>query len=1219
MRYLAWLIWTFSWVYSNVWGFDGHHVNDGSIELEIPPLAGVLEYDRTYDVTVLVSNTSNENLQVLLRVADLVDEWRSEGESAKAISLAANQRRKVIFGIAASAGAHSALYPAHVYATYSLKGQTRRLHAVRVFEAKFPLTVESSEQKSIYEIPALGRLSLTQARSHQVGWHYFGKDVQWMPTGWMGSAAPSRASFGISRISRGGLVRSALTMHPAWYGGAGTVFADYLLKLPKSTPLNLTFANAIRDERGDEPKSDGVTFRVWIDNDVKFEKHTASKTWIEGVVDLDEYAGKNLKLRLECHPGPAQNTTCDSAYWAEPVIRSGKAPKELSEAQREQLRASARELAISGKASDAKGHVIRLDGGYCVGIALGEQGIVSSAIAIAKGRRCVAFDGVIISILGNQLGRSTSSVVVRDTQILDDSSAKRLRIRHELMMGAESCEMLVELCREALGLKLSVECDKRITDLATGAFDCKAERVYWGHGYCIVDPKPFKRSYGGHSLSTSHVGFDFAEGLSLVTACNNPPDYFEVIPADHTYALHTHMNASLIFVPSAKGALDAAIRYRQIDKRQASPGFKQKAGRFVFDIWGGRYHDLTQSMRLMAKYGLTDALLTVHVWQRWGYDYRLPDIYPPNPAMGSLADMQALGATCDAYGIKWGLHDNYIDYYPDAEGFSYDHICHTEAGEPIKAWNNTGRSAQSYRWRPDRIMPFVQRNWNLIAAELKPSHVFTDVFTSIGAFDFYERDGTFHSSLETRERWGESSLWIQKLLGPGAVTTSEAGADQLVGYLDGADCQHLNISATGGWFNITLDCADWARVPWFDIVLHDRFSLHGVGYPGRYEGGRSRLHHGIESDDYLSNEMLLGHALMVDRRAMPRGAIRKYWLAQDFIRSIATDFITSAQFVDGDIHRQIVEWQSGAKVYVNRSQADWQVAGRILPEYGYYAINGAISSSIERINGTIVEQSASPGVLYVNGRGFNPEPSLAISPVPQAVEYLGGRKFKMPIAWDVRQAPDKDLSVFVHFKHPRSPRYDKIAFQGDERPRPGVKQWQGLVFTGKERTLEIPAAFGAGEYDVHIGLYDPANGSRFALDWDETGHHTYVLGKLLATGSGADVTGIRLQAHVRQDRPMPRWNVARQAVKFPGLITSGAIRCELGEDELLITPLPQPAPFRIALDLDKLTLRKAYAKSVVAVDVNGRELKEIPSTSEGNYLVFNSAPADFAYRIKLSR
>ena len=244
-------------------------------------------------------------------------------------------------------------------------------------------------------------------------------------------------------------------------------------------------------------------------------------------------------------------------------------------------------------------------------------------------------------------------------------------------------------------------------------------------------------------------------------------------------------------------------------------------------------------MKRLIDYGLTDSLLTLHVWQRWGYDYRLPDINPPDPKLGTVEDMLKIDAVCRAKDIPWGLHDNYIDFYPDAADYSYDHIAFTEDGRPVKAWLNEGRGPElSLAAGPLHAVHEAQPRMD----QAKPAadallHRCVHLYQHVR---FLRSDGAFHSMLETRKYWGESFRWIQDFLGPGTITTSEAGDDQLVGMLDGADCQHMQLSATGGSFHNRVACADWERVPWFDAVLHDKFIQHGVGYPGRYEGGRAR-------------------------------------------------------------------------------------------------------------------------------------------------------------------------------------------------------------------------------------------------------------------------------------------------------------------------------------------------------------------------------------------
>jgi hypothetical protein len=754
-------------------------------------------------------------------------------------------------------------------------------------------------------------------------------------------------------------------MHPPWRPSGGTIFAEYLLKLPDITPVKLVFANAIRDHTGTEPPSDGVTFRVWAGDEKLFERHTDSKIWIDGQVDLSRFAGKEILLRLESHPGPKRDTTCDSSYWGEPIVVAGSPPPQLTDAQREELRKRAGRIVKSQKVSDKNEFVFKLEDNCVAALVLGKNGLADSSIAFGDGARCVVFDGLQVSVLRHEIGLGASQLIMRQIDTKKNRLSGKLSIKHCLSLAEEEFDLTAEVWKDRSGLRIRFKCPKRITDIALRQADQKAPRVYYGHGYCIVGPETFRANFGGHNLSTSFVGFDFEKGISLLTACDNPPDYLEVNPDQRVYALHTHLDATMTFVPSIKGAFDCALKYRPLFDKKAAAGVKRKAGRFVFDIWGGRYAEIAETMKQMINYGLTDSLLTVHVWQRWGYDYRLPDIYPPQPQLGTVEDMQQIAKVCAEHDIPWGLHDNYIDFYPDAADYSYDHICFTEQGTPIKAWINRGRDAQSYRWRPDHIMPFVKRNMKLIKPNLKPTHYFIDVFTALPCFDFYDRQGNFHSMLETRKHWGESFAWIRNYLGGNAPTTSEAGHDQLIGYLDGSDCQHMTLSPDKGWPHIRISCNDWERVPWFDTVLHDKFSLHGVGYPSRYKLEQAESNQRIiESDDYISAEILEGHALMADRRAFGRGAVRKYWLAQDF----------------------------------NRGDKDWKVAGKTLPQYGYCTKNGNIESSIERINGIIVEQSRSPSRCYVNARGFNPDASQSRRTKPKSTSELSLR-------WNINKTP----------------------------------------------------------------------------------------------------------------------------------------------------------------------------------------------------------------------
>jgi len=1183
---------------SPAFAFNGHRVTEGPLTLTIGDIATVTSFDTPQPVKVTLSNSSGESLDVALEMKGLADDCRAVGETKRRVTVPAKGNAPAEFRFACGCGTYSALYPVHVEARFG--GVTA--HAVQVFETKFPVEAKSAKFV-VNNVPASGALALVNLRSHRVGWSYIVGPVAYLPVGWSGSDATSAAHFSRASVTRGGETRQALNMHPAYRPRAGTVFAEYRLKLPSVTPIRLSFYNAIRDHGPKEGKSDGVTFRI-CSGDVKlFERHTDSKTWLPGEVDIGAFAGKEILLRLESHPGPKNNTSCDSCYWGDPVIFVGPPPKVLTDTERQELFVRARKALAGGKES----FVFDLGGGCRAVFVPGPNGITDGVIGFGDGTRNVFCNGFQITV---------NDQPVTGSPTIERSFTGRVRLRYQCRsarsaplqdadtVGAHSVrpsggqrDLTATIWADGPGLRIKVECPERITSLGAAAFDQKALRVYYGHGYCIVEPEAFRAGPGGHNLATSHVACDFERGVSLLTATDTPPDAFVVNPATRIYQLLTHPDATLTFVPSFAGAFDAALKYRPLSEKRASPGFALKAGRFVFDIWGGRYTDDTAKLARCFDYGLTNSLVMMHVWQRWGYDYRLPDIFPPMPSLGTTEELRELGQVCSARGALWGLHDNYIDFYPDADDFSYDHITFTTDGKPRRAWLNESREAQSYQFRPDHVMPFLKRNLDLIIPALKPTASFVDVFTSMSSFDFYDRHGKLHPKRETQRCWGEVFALLEKRCGP---AVSEAGGDHLIGWLAGADCQFLQLTSKPARYCNTIVCRDWARVPWYDAVHHTRFSLHGVGYSNRYQGSRSREEHGIESDDYITTELLTGHALMIDLNGLGRGAVRKYWLAQDFIESIARDEIASVEYAGGDIRRLVVTWKSGARVYVNRSETDWTVAGHTLPQYGYFAKNGAIESSIERFGSAIAEQSHAKGKFYVNSRVFNPNASLAIAPRAERVEYLGDRKFRLLVNWNVQQPVSKDFGVFYHFSRPTLHRRAMTEFHAGGNPKPGTSQWRGDVLTGANWTINVATNMPLGEYEILVGLTDgKSRGARQRLLGNEDSQRRYHIGKLVVSGDN-----IRLEKPAQEFVASSRWLANTASVDFGVAKTDGAFRCETFDDHLIVTPLPDGEDFTVRLPVEH----------VKSVETTGQP---VPFKLEGRALVFTAAQTNFAYRVQL--
>lgn len=1289
-------------------------VGDLTMRIDAPQI--VTQLETPMPVRIVLSNGGTQTLKGKVRV-QVIDRWRVVSANPQSFELPPKSEKSLEFSVIAGEGTHNSHYPIHAFVEWSggmnLRDE-KTAHAVLVVEVRAPRKPKPPKTLVI-QLPKRGSIALWQQGSHQVSFQVFGQLVQQMPVGWWGTDETTGAHAALQEVDRGGR-KSAIAIHPPWRKGAGTIFVDWQVDLPKAQPILLDFAFAIRDHDPQrEPPSDGVTVRVWAKGQAQkddrwqllYEHHSDSKVWVPARVDLSAFVGQRITLRVEVHPGPKNDTTCDSAFIGEPYLISGRTPpvekpkpkvnqrlrltvltrwqmveiaerwnllpkdketqKQLSTlrslapiamtdesfrqadalAQRllkrispSRLKNLTRSLFIRIPSSRSLSVWVIADGGefYAFALQPPEEGGWWDALgAIVFADRAVFFNGFDVRVLGDNLSdwRSPSVLLSKSEKV----ESNRLIATHRLERNGVPYTLTMLAWSEGGTLKVRWQLATaspqekhqplRITNCSLRSWSETAERVYLGHGNVIVRPQAFRLNADGHTLSTRHVGLDFANGVSVVIGVDNPPDFFECQPSTAHYSIHAHMDTTFTIAGSAQNVWQAAKRYRTVDPYKPSPTLDKLAGRFVFDLWGGwRYAQVAKQLEKAFHYGCTDALVIYHNWQRWGYDYRLPDIFPPNPQFGSLEDFRRMVEVCDRYGVLFAPHDNYIDFYPDAEGYSYQHICFTPDGNPVRAWFNEWRRAQSYRWRPDAFFPFMERNLKLIAQHIKPTAYFVDVFSSIGMFDWWTDDGEFHSILETQLRWGEAFNFIRRILG-GAPQTSESGCDWLIGWLDGATTNHLRVDPNappGQWSVWRIRCDDAERIPWFDFVHHHKFALHGAGYSNRYQGGLPYEEAGIYSDDYICTEVLTGHPAMVSEPFGPQ-TVRKYWLLAELGRKLAKGQISSVEFTDGDIHRQVVRWELADRtegaVWVNRSKSEWHIGNRTLPSFGFYAQAGNVQAAIEMLptsdgSKVIAEWSLSDQFAYCSARtkvlfGWTP-----IQLVRAEVRWLGNRRFELTLRWRAEQPTDEPHNIFVHFVNPRSQRGEQIAFQGDHAPDIPTTKWQGETVT--KTVVIVPEQWGADRYGVRIGLWNPKSGYRLRLMGNTDDTLRLVAGDLVLEGEGEQITNAKLELNPKL-REMPgwlnRWNTQGNSVDFGFAVTDGAFRFD--RKTLTLIPLPEHPPFTITLRLQKLLGTTKRIIVIEAIDETGKAIGTVPFTQRNGEVTFKTQAAVFAYRLKFRK
>jgi len=954
----------------------------GPLRVRVEGPDEVTRADTPLKVRVTADNRGDRKIDGTVRLG-LIDGWKSEPAGDVPLAVEPNATAKITFRVLPAGDSVSGHYPIHAFAQFRFDGQTMTAHPILIVPTKFPGTPSPAAPPwRPFELAEDSSLALWQLPVSRAVIAVFGAKPRPMPVGWQGSDGRTGATLRGEQVVLAGQGRSALGLHPPWREGrVGTIAVEFPLALPRAKPLRLAFANGLAPDG----HGDGVTFRVrvlpWEAPDgelgqVVYERHTDAKTWQAAEADLSAFAGRKVRLQLESHPGPKNDTGWDHSYWAEPTLVAGRPAGPPPCPPRDDSR------------SRLLGRLARGKKTYEVRLWPGRRGLLDAVVGFDDGSRRLFFRGFEVRVPDGRLDDPRSPVVLLGTR--EEPCAGGRQVRHQFRGPGGTFDLVARLWVEHEVLRATFRLENApppepwrvvyLQDVAAGPWSEAAERVYAGAGNVLRKPGAFRLNFDGHRLSTSFVGLDFAGGGSLVQGVDVPPELLDVRPAERHYSLHAPHTTAWTFIP-AENVWDGARRWHDVNGLKAADGVPRLAGRFVFDLWGGRYAESAELLRRAFRYGLTDSLVVWHDWQRWGYDYRLPEIFPPNARLGTPEEMRDLVRTCTRAGALFAPHDNYIDFYPDAAGFSYrNEIAFGARGEPVRAWYNEGRAAQSYRFRADRVEPYLKGNLDKVRAGLAPTAYFIDVWSSIAPYDYWTADGRFFDRVRTRDTWGRHFAWISAALGPGAPQISESGHDQLIGRLDGAQANHLRVGKPlpgrhSGW-TWDVPCADAERTPWFDAAHHDRFVLHGAGYPGRYEGGLEPSRHGLFSDDYVATEVLTGHPAMVSR-PFGRDVVRTYWLLHELMRALASRRIEAVEYAGGDLHRQHVVWGGGGQVWVNRGASDWDVEGVTLPEYGFYARvptdEGAVEASLARRGGRVAEMVRSPSGLYVNGRGPDAE------------------------------------------------------------------------------------------------------------------------------------------------------------------------------------------------------------------------------------------------------
>ena len=586
--------------------------------------------------------------------------------------------------------------------------------------------------------PDAARLSLDDIGLYAAGYQYRGRQEERFPVGWSGSF---EARTGVALQSAGEQNgREAFLLHPPWRGGTGVAFQEFRFNLPPAAEARrilLTGATAMRQDAmaapGEKTKSDGATFRIFANGRRLLDEHRADAQWKPFSLDVSAYAGQILILRFETDPGPRDDASFDFALWGTREMQlQGFVPKapapfplppplDLRRMQAVQNGEVAPPSGFAGKLSvetrtDTATLTYRGDDGIL-------QYSWTRPISVSDpplGRwqlRATPKDGknsVVVPFAGDASLEWSEAATFTGSRLESATDGVACVSTYEVNGNTATLRASAKLSGKSLVMQLS--CDRpEIAAIDAGR---------WGpvlHRRSI--PVPY---YSGRVFYLEQEDLFVNAFLDWTESAASDHENVRADYGARTDGTRNLLRESVVFT----AAWHAAETLPNIPN-PSSPFRDHLASKIVLDIWGGRFENIASNLTTLHDYGLDNCIAIIHDWQRSGYDNALPAHVPANANLGGESGMKNLVKVGRQLGYDIALHENYVDYYPNYEGFHESDVALDSKGNRVKAWFNPGTKIGSFAVQPHAILALARNQSGQIHDRYQPNADYLDVHSSV--------------------------------------------------------------------------------------------------------------------------------------------------------------------------------------------------------------------------------------------------------------------------------------------------------------------------------------------------------------------------------------------------------------------------------------------------------------------------------------------------------
>lgn len=303
------------------------------------------------------------------------------------------------------------------------------------------------------------------------------------------------------------------------------------------------------------------------------------------------------------------------------------------------------------------------------------------------------------------------------------------------------------------------------------------------------------------------------------------------------------------------------------------------------------YKDVKEIVtELKTNWGFKNGMINLRGWIKGGYDYSHPDIWPPEPLLGSIEELKSLCKTEQNYFTL--LHDNYQDIYAQNPSFPKG-INLDKKGRLMKGGMWPG--GQAYILNSRDSMKYAKRNWEQIK-QLNTGGMFIDTTSAVQLYESYEKGNT---STKAEDLKYKIEL-IQFFKSKNQVFGSEEVADFAIRDIDFFENRHARKAGESIplWPLVFHDCAMMSRYvdksnmkltakPWLEDMLWGYFVLFRMGSWGKSDWKQQK-------EEFMAS-------LPVDE-----------WFSK-----IATAEMTNHEFLTTDFEVEKTTFSNGKSIIVN--------------------------------------------------------------------------------------------------------------------------------------------------------------------------------------------------------------------------------------------------------------------------------------------------------------